>query len=729
MDGKLRAALAACALLAAGWAARELAVRSAPLPRDLSPPCTPPVTDRRGTAFFVPATEAAREAYPLPLREMGRWLPLVTVGIEDHRFYGHAGVDWRALAGAAWRNFASGRTVSGASTITQQLIKSTRPPGARTLRVKVAEALGALHLERVMPKQQILEAYLNRLDYGNRRIGPEAAARAYFGKSARDLSLAESIYLAGLPQSPQRLNPWTNPEAARARYERNVALLAKLGLLPEGAGALASSPPVVGRHDPLAAAAHFARLLTDSRRPGPEERALPSSLDLDLQASAETLLRDHLRELNTRNGRDATVVIIDNATGEVRALACGGASPHGQVNSALSARSCGSTLKPFLYVSAIDHKALTAASLLPDTPDAIAAQYADYDPQNYSGRYLGPVRVREALGNSLNVPAVVALAQVGARDFHRSLSGWGLAFADTFDESGAGFILGNGRVTPLDLAGAYASLARGGMAAKPRVSPLVPLETRRVASAEACAVVTDILCDNSARRATFGPSSPLALPQRTAVKTGTSSGFRDGWCAGFNADHTVVVWAGNLDGQPMDEALAVRSAAPLWRAVMNALYQKGDRPLPEPQESATLHRAKVAAETGLRPRPGEAAIDEWFLAGTEPATDAATWYEGGTLQLPGEYAAWCASPQNRLGAQVRDDTLRIVYPRDGATFALSEAVSPAQQALVPRSTQEGCAWFLNGHQLTAPSIPLERGDWTLEARFGEKTATAHYRVD
>ena len=609
----------------------EAAIRASRVPAKLEQPPTgtPVIADLRGRTIAVVATPIARESYPMRLRDMGAWLPLVTVGIEDARFWTHPGVDFRAATGAFLRNLLHGRIVSGASTITQQLIKISSDRDGRTLSGKIHEALAALQLERRWDKPKILETYLNRIHYGNRRIGPEAAARAYFHKPARELSLAEAIFLAGLPQSPTRLNPWKNPQAALERYRRNVARLAKAGLLPADASAesLLNNPPQVGRFEPPNEAPHFARMVAERLRErannSPAVSAIVTSLDFDLQRLATRIVRDHLSATAGLGVGDAAIVVLENSTGAVRALVSAGDPRRGFINSAIEPRSCGSTLKPFLYLSAIDQRKLTAASLLPDTPDAISEEYRDYDPQNYSQRHLGPVRVREALGSSLNVPAVFALSRTGARQTFAYLKGWGLDFPAPFDAYGAGFILGNAPVRLLELAGAYAALARGGLFWKPKLTAKDPLESRRLASPEGCAIVADILCDNRARMASFGASSPLNLPERTAVKTGTSSGFRDGWCVGFNGDHTVAVWAGNLDGRPMAELLAVRSAAPLWAAIMMSLYARGDRPWPELKESPSLHPVDVAAETGLLPRPDDPVVREWFLPGTEPVENAA----------------------------------------------------------------------------------------------------------
>jgi penicillin-binding protein 1C len=403
------------------------------------------------------------------------------------------------------------------------------------------------------------------------------------------------------------------------------------------------------------------------------------------------------------------------------------------LNLALTPRSAGSTLKPFLYLEGIDRRILTAATLLPDTAEAIRSTYADYDPQNYNGRFLGPVRLREALGNSLNVPAVVALERIGAREVFSKLGTWGLKFPHAFDDYGAGFILGNAEVTLVDLAGAYAGIARRGEAWRPTVYVGEPVDPVRAASEASCAIVTDILCDNEARRLSFGNASPLDVGQRVAVKTGTSSGFRDGWCVGFTGDHTVAVWAGNPDGTPMNGTLAVKSAAPVWNAIVQHLLAAGDKPLPLPDETPGLVALAVAKQTGLLPRPAEPSVREWFLDGTAPSESSGSMYvrEGQqeTLMLPTDYAAWCAGPHNRLGAKARPAGLRILFPKDGAVFSYNPNLPSGQQILLPKSTDPGCEWYANGERLADARLPLRPGRWTLTAKSAGREESATIRVE
>ena len=730
-----KAAVAFAVLITVAAVFVEWKIRNAPLPDGISeaPPATPVLEDLRGRPFSSPSTDFARDSRPARLNDFGPWLPAATIAVEDHRFYQHPGIDLISMGGAALRNLRGRRIISGASTITQQTVKLGIGRTRRTFDAKWREAFAALRLDREWTKQKILETYLNRLDYGNRRIGPVAAAYAYFGKPPAELTFAESVYLAGIPQSPTRLNPWRNPGQTLARYKRNVTRMASQHLLPEGlsAAGLLSSPPEPGVFELPADAPHFTRAALARLRPGDVSRR--STLDLDLQRIVARIVESSRKALEPLGATACGVVVIDNPTGGVRAMVSSSLPRQKDVNMAMTPRSAGSTLKPFLYLEAIDRRVLTAATLLPDTEEAIRSTYADYDPQNYNHRFLGPVRVREALGNSLNVPAVVTLGKLGARESFARFSAWGFCFREGFDAYGAGFILGNAEISLLDLAGAYASLARGGEAWRATMLVGEPVEPARGASESACSIITDILCDNDARRISFGNNSPLNVGARVAVKTGTSSGFRDGWCVGYTREHTVGVWVGNPDGSPMNGALAVHSAAPLWKAITDYLLAKGDSPLPQPTESSLLQRCQIAGETGLIPRPDEPSFTEWFLAGTQPSLSAGSMYEKQgdkeVLALPAEYAAWCASSQNRIGAIAKADGFQILFPKDGAIFLFNPDLPPDQQVLIPKSTDPECEWFANGTRLRPGRFPLKPGDWTLTAKSGADMRSARIRVE
>jgi len=683
----------------------------------------------------LPGTEA-RSHRPVPLAQMGPWLPVLTVALEDRRFPAHLGVDFLATGRALLRGHGGG------STITQQLVKVATGRKGRSLWAKTCEMALALQLEQRLTKEQILEAYLNRIPYGNRLMGVEAAAQAYFGKPAASLTRAEAIYLAGLPQAPARLNPWTHLEAATKQFERSVKLLAARGALQPGERE-GLRLPNVERHLPINRAPHFLEAVAAQRsQPNnalglARDGIIHCTLDLDLQQQAQQAVLEHLNELHRSDITQAALVIIENQTGAVRALVgsrdFSAGTGGGEINGALAWRNCGSTLKPFLYLTGIDRKVFTAATLLPDTADAVRDIYPDYDPHNFVHSHLGPVRVREALGNSLNVPAVVALSRVGARSAFDAIAGWGLTFDHPIEEVGAGFILGNVGVRLLDLTSAFSGLARGGLAGPPLVVDGPPVVWRRVASPEAVDIITDILCDNAARFHSFGANSPLATPVRVGAKTGTSAEFRDAWAVGFTKEHTVGVWVGNFDGRPMSHAASVVAAAPLWRRVIDLLLEQ-DHPLPEPK----LPRLTVCALTGLLPCPqSPGTIGELFLPGTEPSETAEAWFAaGGHPVLPSEYAGWCASGHNRLQATIRPDLSRlaILSPRDKAVFLLDENLPASQQQVEFQiNVPEGATWKLNGNPLPAPQNghllwQLQEGEWMLEVSNAAASVTSKFIV-
>jgi len=682
-----------------------------PLPAGLRTPLlgTPTLLDIRGREIAELPSLEARVQIPIQVSEMGDWLPQVTVALEDRRFYRHSGIDWRATCAACLRNLKARRIVSGGYTITQQLVKMTSNRQRRNWFAKLYENIVAWKLERVWTKERILAEYLNRSSFGNRRLGPEAAARAYFGKSARELTLAESVYLAGLLQAPTRFNPWRHPDRAERKYVRSLDLLSKTGFLSSGQRTLLSeTPPVPGHFDPP----HFAPNFVDAikQRQSALAGKVHTTLDLDLQRLAELKLNTQIALLNRYDIADGAVVIVDNAFGAVRAMVGSSNYAGNQVNGATRSRSCGSTLKPFVYLTAIDRRLLTASTLLADTPDAIRDKYVDYDPQNFNHRYLGPVRVREALACSLNVPAIIALSQVGPRSAFYDLQNWGFDFPRSLDDYGAGFILGNAEIRLVDLAAAYAGLSRGGLATRPKLLASESHPLTRVASAAATEIIADILADNEARRKSFGAASPLAFSERIAVKTGTSSGFRDAWTVGFDKEHTVAVWIGNSDGRPMRDTLAIQCAAPLWASLMHELL-RNDHPVP-PASAAVVKRV-ICAATGLLPSrfsPGK--INELFLPGTEPTDDSSAWFSAdGNLLLPAEYANWCSSRENAFGATVLPEP-RILNPRPGATYQM-DSILPAKQQMIELQATIGndIRWYVGGTPI--PPEPDGRFFWQL----------------
>lgn len=718
--------IAAVAGLAGCWFAWFLFF--APLPDSLAKQqlLTAIYLDCKGRIIAELPGPEARSHRPVALAEMGPWMPGIAVALEDRRFFSHPGVDFKAVFRAIMRRHGGG------STITQQLVKISTGRQGHSLMAKAKEAMLALQLERRWTKPQILEAYLNRIPFGNRLIGVEAAAQAYFDKPAAALTKAEAISLAGLPARPSLSNPWKYPAAAERTFERvRARLVARGSIGREESGGLVYSK--VGHHLPVNAAPHFVQAVARPSQRG----VIVCTLDLDLQRRAEQLVREHLDMLRRPDITEAAMVVIENETCAVRALVGSRNFTKNQINGALTFRNCGSTLKPFLYVTGIDQRVFTAATLLPDTADAARDAYIDYDPHNFVLSHLGPVRVREALGNSLNVPAVVAVSRLGARKAYNAIGDWGVKFNQPLEKTGAGFILGNVGVRLLDLTAAFSGIARGGLTAPPRLLENVPVPFRRVVSPEAAMIVADILCDNTARLQSFGPRSPLAFMVRVAAKTGTSAGFRDAWAEGFTREHTVGVWMGNANGKPMDHAASIASSAPLWRRMMDDLLL-ADHPVPEPK----LPRIPVCAFTGLRPSknasPDRPVVGELFLPGTEPRENADEWFApDGHLLLPNAYAGWCASGDNYLKATIRPDSesLAILTPREGAIFKLDQTVPLEQQQMeLQASIANGTMWTINGKPLASCADgrtlwQLREGEWTLEASNGGTTVACRFSVE
>jgi penicillin-binding protein 1C len=537
------------------------------------------------------------------------------VAAEDKRFFEHVGVDWSGLAGAAWDSVwrtLDRRGARGGSTLTMQLAGMLDPAlarssSSRTLTQKWDQAQAALALERTWSKPQILEAYLNLASYRGELKGLDAAAHGLFGKAPAGLDAREAAILVALLRGPNA------PAVLVAQRACSVTALASPEVACEEVRAM-TTVVLAGAYRMRARwnlALHLGAKLLKS----PGERKA-TTLDAEVQRYAIDILRQHLAELAERGVGDGAIVVLDNATGEVLAYVGGGGdlSSAAQVDGVIAARQAGSTLKPFLYALALDSRLLTAASLVDDSPVAIATERGMYVPQNYDRQFRGMVSVRTALGSSLNVPAVRTLELAGVDRFHGVLRQLGFDTLTEPDEYyGASLALGGADVNLLALANAYRALANGGVYALPRFVPLVGTgnpESRRVFGAQASFVVSDILADRSARAASFGLENPLATRVWSAVKTGTSKDMRDNWCIGFTSRYTVGVWVGNFSGAPMHDVSGVTGAAPIWRDLIHRLH--ATEPSREPLAPPGLIEQEVAFEP-----PVEAERGEWFLPGTQ----------------------------------------------------------------------------------------------------------------
>ena len=738
----VRVVLAATALALGGWYGLPLCVAPPRLLLD-TPPASPVVVDRHGLPIAHLTLPDASRASPVSLAQFPADLIACTVAAEDKRFYVHGGIDLLATVRAAWDLLAQRRIVSGASTITQQLIKISSPPARRTVWVKLREALAARHLEMMWSKEQILTAYLNRLDYGNLRVGAAEAARFHFQKPLADLSLAECALLAGIPQAPTRLNPLHHPEQAVRRRNLVLQRLAAASATDPSriANALTESinlrPLKESQPAPWLAALTPPEPSDEPPHPPQDRQVIRTTLDLPLQRELEAIVHEETAKLRAANLRHAAVVVIDNPSGEILALVSSAAwvDPRGgQLNGALVPRSPGSTLKPFTYLLAMEMNHRTPASIIADIPSPFRTPQGLDLPENYDHGYRGPVTVRSALACSLNVPAMRELNALGGpAPLHRLLTTLGLS---TLDDNptlyGLGLTIGNAPVRLLELANAYATLARGGRCLPVLLFPDKPAshgQTQLPFATTSYYLLADILSDPAARAPSFQPGGPLDLPFRCAVKTGTSSDFRDNWCLGFTPEFTVGVWAGNFESQPMKGISGVSGAGPIFHRTMLRVHR--DKPPTWFPRPAGLTDVLVDTRTGklAAPDPSNPHLRRDLVPSGElpPAASPADYDASGKVWLDPLYAAWFDSPHNLRRGELalnpqptRLEPLRIITPADGVTFLLDPEIPSGSDRLRPVTNLPGTARWSSPTLVIDPATPepvihLAPGTHTLTA--------------
>ena len=691
-------------------------------------------SDRNGLPLGVVLAAGARRRTAVRLADMSPAFLEAIVCVEDARFYRHPGIDPLALARASAQLLAGDAVHSGASTITMQLAR-LRENLPSTPRAKLREMWMALRIEAGTPKNKILEAYANALPMGGNIYGIEAAAQTYFGEPAADLDLAQSALLAALPNDPVNLNPRTHWRALRARQRFVLARMQRCGAIDAAAVKSATNErlhlfkPVRG----VLAGAHFLFGLAPLVSAG--TASVQTTLDRPLQTFVETQLRALLATLASRNVHQGAALVLDNRSGDV--LAYAGSADYfddenrGRNDGVAALRQPGSALKPFLYELALERGAIESNTVLADVPVTYAIPGGRlYQPADYSNAYAGPVRVRAALANSLNVPAVRVLAQTGTAAFLDRLHDLGFTHLNRpASYYGLGLTLGGGEVTLRELTTAYLTMARRGVQIPVRVfAGAAQPQGEQIGNPALWALITDMLADDRARSRSFGAHSILELPFAAAVKTGTSSDFRDTWTVGFSQHYTVGVWVGNFDGKPMRRVSGVTGAAPLWNRIMLRLHEREEPPPFEPPPG--MVRKPICATTGRRPLPGCAAIvSEYLFAGQlkRYASPAAP-------SMPRSYDEWLAMQGAASGVTV---PARIVFPHDGDDFVINPqgAVTAPEQAIVfalfaPRGTR--VRWELNGRELSQHDVrvawALRRGTWHLRARAGTRTDEISFRV-
>ena len=621
------------------------------------------ILDRNGNILYeILDPEAGRRTY-IPLSNISPYVVAATIATEDKGFYSHPGFDLFAIIRAFWQNATSGETVSGASTITQQvaraLLLTPEERNQQNYSRKMREAILATEITRRYSKNDILELYLNEFNYSNMAYGIEAAAETYFNKTAANLTLAESSFLAGLPQAPSVYDIFTNRAATLNRHQQVLILMYQLS--QETNCIYVSNNPqkvCVGVTEAAMAASEMDQY---PFRPSQDNMRYPhwvqyvrsqlelqfdpqtiyrsgftvtTTLDPGLQDQAQQLVSNQIASLADLHVTNGALVAIRPATGEILTMVGSAdyynAAISGQVNMAVSqTRQPGSSIKPITYAAAFE-KGWTPATLIWDVPSEFPPSGNPNDPRepyrpvNYDGRFHGPVTVRTALANSFNVPAVKTLQFVGIYDNPDTAEPEGLIgmarrlglTSFTRDDYGLSMTLGGGEVSLLEMTGAFSVFANGGM----RVPPVAILKItdfqgrviyeyqpqvgQQVIRPEHAYLISSILSDNEARAPMFGTNSVLALPFPVAAKTGTTNEFRDNWTLGYTPDIAVGVWVGNADYTPMQNTTGLTGAAPIWSQFIQAAIQQltGGNPSPFYRPAGIVDRV-ICTISGTEPSP------------------------------------------------------------------------------------------------------------------------------
>ena len=660
---------------------------------------------------YVPLTVTYQNRWNIhnhiSLHEIPYFLQQAFVVSEDQRFYHHQGVDWLARLHAIFQNLKALDSIRGASTISEQVIRMWHPR-PRTLWSRWLEGIEAGRLDKEFPKSEILEFYLNQVPYAGRRRGVVQAAREFFDRDLDTLSTKEMLALVVMVRAPTRLDVRKSPQRLLRSIDRLADRLLKYGIIDKGQYVSIRTTELESREAVLAVRAeHFVQYV--SKLPPPldarEKGRLHTTLDAGLQQIVQNLLDNRLKDLSNRGAKNGAVLVVDHQRNEALAWVNSGAGlddvPASWIDAVITPRQPGSTLKPLLYALAFE-KGWTAATLVDDSPLSESVGRGLHAYHNYSRIHYGPLRVREALGNSLNIPAVRAIQFVGVAEFLACLHELGIRSLQQHpDYYGDGLALGNGEITLLELVQAYTVLARQGtyrplkffLTEAPRRE-----EIRRIFSAETASLIGNILSDPEARRLEFGDGSLLRFPVQTAVKTGTSSDYRDAWAVGFNHGFTVGVWVGNLDHEATDGVTGANGPALVLRSVLAELNRHQEtRPL---YLSPRLIQAEICRDSGLKADGHCNSLTEWFVPGNEPKTK--------TVATQDAKPVYLRHPTQ--GMQLAMDP-RIADDREAFVFRLAN---------LPQSTPVD--WYVDDRLVGSTTIseylwPLQRGVHSVRARM------------
>jgi penicillin-binding protein 1C len=692
-------------------------------------------SDRNGLPLGTILTRDQEHTAVVPLNQVSPQFINAIIAAEDSSFYHHGALDIKAIIRAINQAIHAKRILSGASTITMQLARMLEQ-SPRNLSGKLQEIWLAWRLAAGMNKNEILAAYINRLPMGGNIYGVEAASRTYFSIPASDLNLAQASLLAAIPNNPTYFDPLQHWERLKQRQKYVLKRMVQDGYITQQIADKTQTEKVVfqSRQRGIIAAPHFLFWLATQLSNNQQQETSPifTTIDRPLQQFVEAQAQQVISTLAANNVHDAAALVIDNHTGEV--LAYVGSPDYfneaklGRNDGVQALRQPGSTLKPFIYELALEKKLIRPNTILADVPAHYAIPGAKlYSPTDYTQSFLGPVRVRIALANSLNVPAVRVLEKIGVPNFLARLRELGFTHLNQTPEYyGLGLTLGSGEVTLWELTQAYVTMARQGQA-----TPLLttisnsPLPTSNSPNQTTWQLITDILSDRHARATAFGVDSVLNLPFPASVKTGTSSNFRDTWTVGFTTDYTVATWVGNFNGEPMRQVSGVMGAAPLWNRIMLHLHEHQ-----EPADFAVpqgLIKLPICAISGLRPTPDcNSVVQEYFYPEDKIAYETQE-----NFDLPPEYDEWLAKQQSNFFSS----NFRIVSPNNGDLFLLYPGAEEQQKLEFKLAGNKSASveWWINGEKIEAQSTNLfwylRPGKWTLEARSGETSDKVTFKVE
>lgn len=625
-------------------------------------PLTTKIYDRNGKLLFDIFVNENRS--PVSLSDIPVYLREATISIEDKNFYQHGAINpiggiLRAIAATI-----TGGKLQGGSTITQQLVKSALLTPERTVSRKIKEIILSPLVELLYPKDKILEMYLNTVPYGGTAWGVETASEKYFGIPVAKVDLAQAALLAGLPQAPTLYSPFgAHPEYAKTRQKEVLTRMVEDRYISQGQADEAFAEPLHYKQETGIQAPHFVMYVKEQLVNKYGEAAVErgglkvyTTLDLDLQNYAQATVAAEVAKLKSWSVSNGAALITHPATGEILAMVGSTdyfASPSGSFNVTTALRQPGSSIKPINYAIGIEKHIVTPATMFLDIPTCFgnAIGQPPYCPRNYDGKFHGPVQLRFALGNSLNIPAVKMLYLNTVQDMVASASAFGLNTITDPEKYGLSLTLGGAEVHMTDMAEAFSVFANGGQRhdlvsilkvvdkngkileqyEDPNLGKDLPsqlLQTGpRVVSRETAFLISHILLDNNARSAEFGTNSALVIPNHAvSVKTGTTNDLRDNWTIGFTPQYLVATWVGNDDNSPMNSALVsgITGAAPIWNKLMSRALE--GKPDVWPKQPDGIVGAQICAVTGLLPpNPDPNAGDkgcptrfEYFIKGTVP---------------------------------------------------------------------------------------------------------------